>query len=95
MINWEKLYYRLLETRVATSGEKHHILPKHDGGAKDSTVVTMSRRDHILSHYIRYRWKNQLGDKLAYKMMLGQLVNPMQMGNLKGYRIYFIEKENL
>ena len=80
MINWESLYYHLLETKQVKEGkigEKHHILPKHDGGDKNSPTVTLKHRDHMLAHYIRYRWKNQLGDRLAYKMMSGQVVNPM------------------
>jgi hypothetical protein len=77
MINWELLYESLLKVKVSPEGEKHHSVPKHDGGTDEDGIVLLDRRYHTLAHYIRYRWKKQLGDKVAYQMMLGQTLNPM------------------
>jgi hypothetical protein len=76
MINWELLYNKLLETKSAETGEKHHIVPKHDGGKDEDGLVILERKHHILAHYIRFRWKGQVGDRVAYKMMSGQETNP-------------------
>jgi len=77
MIKWNELYYKLLEVRSSNQGERHHIVPRHDGGSDEDGLVLLERRYHILAHYIRYRWKGQNGDGVAYKMMLGQILNPM------------------
>lgn len=78
MIDWESLYYNLLTSKKSSSklAERHHVVPKHDGG-DESDLVPLERRYHTLAHYIRYRWKRQVGDRLAYKMMSGALINPM------------------
>lgn len=83
MIDWQNLYSTLLETKQSTVGEKHHNKPKHDGGTDEDGLTTLPRRYHILAHYIRYRWLGQLGDKLAFRMMTGQLVNPMHDESVK------------
>lgn len=77
MINWERLYNKLLEERVSTVGEEHHVIPKHAKGRDSDGIVILPRRYHILAHYIRWRWKGEIGDKIAYKMMSGQVINPM------------------
>jgi hypothetical protein len=82
MINWELLYNKLLETKSAETGEKHHIVPKHDGGKDEDGIVILERKHHILAHYIRFRWKGQVGDKVAVRMMLGQIKNPMHDENM-------------
>jgi hypothetical protein len=68
MIDWELLYNKLLVDKESMSGDKHHSIPKHDGGI-NSNIIRLERRYHILAHYIRYRWKNQLGDALACKIL--------------------------
>lgn len=77
MINWENLYYHLLDTRCSKLGEKHHVEPRHSGGNKKGRTTTLTHRDHTLAHYIRWKWKGELGDFTAYKMMSGQYTNPM------------------
>jgi hypothetical protein len=71
MINWELLYNKLLETKSAETGEKHHIVPKHDGGKDEDGIVILERKHHILAHYIRFRWKGQIYDKKAATLMSG------------------------
>jgi hypothetical protein len=94
MIKWEKLYYRLLEVKNSNQGEKHHVVPKHDGGLDKDGLVLLERRYHTLAHYIRYKWKGQNGDKVAYKMMLGQVLNPMHdQGMLKKHREFMQSRE--
>jgi hypothetical protein len=79
-MNWKKLYYFLLLERQVTDEnilyEKHHVTPSSLGG-KDSSLVKLTHKDHVLAHYIRYRWLGQYQDKVAYQMMNGQLLNPM------------------
>ena len=83
MINWEGLYSKLLEEKQNMGGENHHVVPRHDGGKDEHGIVSLSRRYHILAHYIRYRWLRQSGDRVAYRMMNGQLKNPMHDDQLK------------
>jgi hypothetical protein len=77
MINWENLYFKLIQERIVQKGEKHHIIPKHDGGKNSDGLVVLSHRNHILAHYIRWRWKKQIGDMWAVRMMSGSKINPM------------------
>ena len=77
-MNWESLYYKLINERICSNGERHHIIPKSLGGSDDSdNIVILSHRNHTLAHYIRYRWLGEYQDRVAYKMMCGQLDNPM------------------
>jgi len=77
MIDWQKLYNVLLETKQSLEGEQHHIIPRHAGGKDENGIVRLPRRYHVLAHYIRYRWLQEQGDRVAFKMMSGQLKNPM------------------
>lgn len=82
MINWENIHNRILEIKSVAEREhdteQHHIIPKHDDGTNDSdNLILLPRRYHVLIHYVRWRWKQQLGDYLSFKMMSGQLKNPM------------------
>jgi len=83
MINWEILYNRVLTEKVSLTGEKHHNIPKHDRGTDADGITILPRRYHILAHYIRYRQLKQYGDRVAYRMMHGQLLNPMHDPGLK------------
>lgn len=77
-MSWELLYNKLVTERVALVGERHHIVPRSLGGSDEpSNIVVLSHRDHTLAHYIRYRWLGNYQDRVAYKMMSGQLENPM------------------
>lgn len=81
LIQWEKLYYKLIDSRKILShiSENHHIIPKHAGGNDNqSNLVPLIHYDHTLAHYIRYKWKGEIGDLIAYKMMLGLSINPMR-----------------
>lgn len=83
MINWESLYNRLLEVKKSDIGEKHHVVPRYVGGTDEDGIVVLPRRYHILAHFIRYRWLGGYGDRVAYKIMSSQLINPMHDPELK------------
>lgn len=83
MINWEKLYYKLLNERSEKSGENHHVIPKHAGGLNEDGLVILSHKNHVVAHYIRWRWKGEYGDLAAYKMMAGQEKNPMHIPEMR------------
>jgi hypothetical protein len=79
MINWEKIYNKLIENnknKLLVENqyyEKHHIVPKYLGGGNENlNLIYLTFDKHILAHYILYRWKGNLEDKIAYKMMSGQ-----------------------
>jgi len=94
MIKWNELYYKLLEVKSSNKGEKHHVVPKHDGGLDEDGLILLERRYHTLAHYIRYRWKKQNGDKVAYRMMLGQILNPMHdQGMLEKHKEFMQSRE--
>ncbi len=47
--------------------EKHHIIPRHSGGSKESTnVVFLLVKDHILAHLLPYLEKGNKADLTAY-----------------------------
>jgi hypothetical protein len=85
MVNWENLYNKLVTEKAIIDGEKHHIVPKHSGGKDEDGIVILERRYHILAHYIRWRWKKEIGDKAAYQIMRGQIINPMLDPEMKEY----------
>ena len=86
MIKWDVLYNHLIQSKRSEIGELHHITPKHMNGSDDVTnLVRLTHRYHILAHYILYRWKRQLGDKIAYSMMSGRISNPMHDDEIRKY----------
>ena len=52
--------------------EKHHILPYHDGGSKEGSVVLCTSKNHTLAHYYRYLAYGQKGDLVAFTMRWNQ-----------------------
>jgi len=53
--------------------EKHHIIPKFDGGSDDSSnLVMLTFNDHTLAHYIRWVVYKQNQDLTAFNLMSGQ-----------------------
>ena len=68
MINWEELYYLVCE-KISENGHEHHIIPQHTG-LEDNTTVKLSFRDHVLAHYIRYKWLHEKGDRMAVQILI-------------------------
>ena len=68
MINWEKLYYMVCE-KVSEEGHEHHIIPKHTGLENNDITVKLTFRNHVLAHYIRYKWLHEKGDRKAVQVL--------------------------
>lgn len=83
MIYWENIYNKLLESRKCDTGERHHVIPRHAGGSDDDGLVILSHKNHVMAHYIRWRWKGEIGDLAAYRLMGGQENNPMHIPELR------------
>lgn len=49
--------------------EKHHIIPKCEGGLNSGEVVHLTHKEHRLIHFLRYKINGVLGNLLAYNMM--------------------------
>ena len=39
MIDWESLYIKLLVEKQGTSGERHHVKPRYEGGTDELVEV--------------------------------------------------------
>lgn len=79
MINWEGIYNRLVAERGFDQKpeniytELHHIIPRYLGGGNEKeNLVRLSLKDHIIAHYVLWRWKGNQQDKVAYLMKGGQ-----------------------
>jgi len=47
--------------------EKHHIIPKHEGGGnEESNLIRLSIKDHIAAHWLRWQVFGSLDDRRAY-----------------------------
>lgn len=53
--------------------EKHHIVPRHDGGGdNEENLIRLSLKDHIIAHKIRYEIYGNKYDLAASSYMSGQ-----------------------
>lgn len=47
--------------------EKHHIIPRHSGGSNDpSNIVLVTKREHLIAHWIRWKVFDEDGDYRAF-----------------------------
>lgn len=77
-MNYSKLYFAFIEkykNQVIDAGvytEKHHIVPRHAGGddSKDN-IVTLTFRQHLFIHRLRWKAYGELPDLFAFNMMSG------------------------
>jgi len=54
---------------------KHHIIPKHSGGTNDKdNIIIISPKMHIALHKDRWKVLGEMGDYIAWKMMMGGIV---------------------
>lgn len=66
---------------VGSGLERHRILPAHQGGTyEESNCTYLTRREHILAHYLLWRIHAHDGDRSAYKMMKGVKCYPPRLG---------------
>lgn len=50
--------------------EKHHIIPKHEGGSNDpDNLVVVLPEEHLMLHLLRWKITNKHADLLAVKLM--------------------------
>jgi len=66
------LEFAKVDGKKAEPLERHHILPKHAGGAEDGPIVWCTPYSHTLAHYYRYLAYKETGDFVAYTMRRGQ-----------------------
>lgn len=65
--NEESLKKKLSQENPDYKLEKHHIVPRHDGGLDDETnLVFVTVYEHIAAHWLRWKQYQQKGDELAY-----------------------------
>jgi hypothetical protein len=90
MINWEEIYKTLLIKRGLKQKseniytELHHIVPRYLGGGNErENLIRLSLKDHTLAHYVLWRWKGNLQDRVAYLMKGGQT----ERGNIERVRL--------
>ena len=69
LYNRNNLDLRLYDDEIYT--EKHHIIPKHDGGFDDiDNMVSLLPEEHFLAHLIRYKAFKQRGDFLSVRIIV-------------------------
>lgn len=71
---YNKLCLRGQTTNIKRVGwgrkEKHHILPKHSGGADTAENIThLYHKEHALAHHLLYKIYHNHYDKLTYNVM--------------------------
>lgn len=72
---YKEIYENILEkakNRVLTCyTEKHHIIPRYQGGDNSSdNLIELTYREHLIIHFLRWKLFNNPQDKCAYKLML-------------------------
>ena len=66
---------------VGSGLERHHIIPRHQGGTDDeSNFAYLTRREHIIAHFLLWKINGHDGDRTAYKMMKGVTCYPSRLG---------------
>jgi hypothetical protein len=49
--------------------EKHHVIPKCEGGKEESETVILTHKEHRIVHLLRYKFNKIIGNLLAYNFM--------------------------
>lgn len=87
-MNYIKIYNKLCKrgkgNRAYTAKwgrwERHHIKPRNAGGNNQSSNITrLQHKEHTLAHHLLFRIYHRIQDKLAYKMLDGQVSNPWEL----------------
>ena len=59
-----------------TIKHKHHIIPRHMGGSDDqSNLIELTVEEHAEAHRILFKEHGRWQDKIAWKMLSGQINN--------------------
>ena len=63
---------------VGSGLERHRIIPRHQGGTyEESNCTYLTRRQHIIAHWLLWKINRHDGDLMAWKYMSGIKVYPM------------------
>jgi hypothetical protein len=74
-MNYEKIHNHIIERAKArnlpanTYYEKHHIIPKCEGGSPDGEMVKLTLKEHRLIHLLRYKITGIFGNINAFNWM--------------------------
>jgi hypothetical protein len=66
---------------VGSGLERHRIIPRHAGGTYiDSNCTYLTRREHIIAHWLLWKIHGRVGDNNAWRGMKGFPLNPTMLG---------------
>ena len=74
-MNYQKLHDSIIErasTRTLEEGvyyERHHVLPRCEGGADDGELVSLTTKEHALIHFLRWKMTSVMGNLAAYNLL--------------------------
>ena len=69
--------------KVLIGIEKHHILPRFDGGTDDpSNLVLVSIKEHVIAHWLRWRVLEKPQDYAAFLFRIGDTEEAIAQRNL-------------
>ncbi len=52
--------------------EKHHIIPKFDGGTDDpANIILLTTKEHVIAHWLRWKVLEKNGDYCAFLFRVG------------------------
>jgi|JI81BgreenRNA_FD_contig_123_1153_length_2686_multi_4_in_1_out_1_2 hypothetical protein len=52
--------------------ERHHIIPKFDGGTDDpDNLVLLTVKEHVIAHWLRWQILGKIGDKISFLFRVG------------------------
>jgi hypothetical protein len=76
--------------------DKHHIIPKFEGGSDDSNnLVKLPRNIHQEVHYRRWLVYGKIQDLYAYQVLVGNLSEEEQKQIYKNQVFRYFLKKNL
>jgi hypothetical protein len=59
--------------------EKHHILPRFDGGQDtNENIIFLTIKDHVIAHWLRWQVLNKSGDKIAFYFRINDTENAVK-----------------
>ena len=63
--------------QVGSGLERHRIVPGHQGGEYiEENCTYLTRREHIIAHFLLWKINGHIGDRNAYKMLKGIKCSP-------------------
>lgn len=60
--------------------EKHHIIPRFDGGNNSfENIILLTVKEHLIAHWIRYKSLNKTQDLSAYLFRIGDTEEALRL----------------